>query len=67
MSLERLDTICAELNMDFVDRVQAMSAQRQILVQLTEEQEQAIASDPLLLLVAVCALNRWTMAEIVSL
>jgi hypothetical protein len=66
MSLERLDTICAEINMDFVDLVQAMSAQRQILVQLTEEQEQAIASDPLLLLVAVCALNRWTLAEIVS-
>lgn len=66
MSLERLDRICAELGMDFGELVQKMNAQRQILVQLTEEQEQTIAGDALLLLVAVCALNRWTMADMIS-
>ena len=34
---------------------------------LTEKQEREVVSDPKLLLIAVCALNHWTMDEIVAL
>jgi hypothetical protein len=34
---------------------------------LTEKQEREVVSDPKLLMVAVCALNHWTMDEIVGL
>jgi transcriptional regulator with XRE-family HTH domain len=33
---------------------------------LTEKQERDVVSDPKLLMIAVCALNHWTMAEIVE-
>ncbi len=33
---------------------------------LTEQQEKELVSDPKLLLVAVCALNHWTMADILA-
>jgi hypothetical protein len=33
----------------------------------TEKQEREVVSDPKLLMVAVCALNHWTMHEIVEL
>jgi transcriptional regulator with XRE-family HTH domain len=43
------------------------AAARDKLDSLTEKQERELVSDPKLLVVAVCALNQWTMPEIVSL
>ena len=65
-SLERLDQICHMLDMEISDLVQLMSEQQYKLQQLTVEQEQEITNDPTLLVVALCALNKWTMDEIVS-
>jgi DNA-binding Xre family transcriptional regulator len=65
-SLERLDRICNMLGMEISDLVQMMNERRQQLQQLTWAQEQEITGDVTLMLVAVCVLNRWTMAEIVD-
>ena len=65
-SLERLDRVCNMLDMEISDLVQMMNERRQQLQQLTWAQEQELTGDVTLMLVAVCVLNRWTMAEIVD-
>jgi len=65
-SLERLDRICHMLDMEISDLVQLMTEQQHKLQQLTVEQEQEITDDNTLLVVAICALNRWTMDDIVA-
>jgi len=66
LSLKRLDQICHLLDMEISDLVQLMNEQQNKLQQLTVEQEQEITNDTTLLVVALCALNKWTMSEIVS-
>ncbi len=66
LSLERLDRICHMLDMEISDLVQLMTEQQHNLQQLTVEQEQEITDDITLLVVAICALNKWTMGEIVA-
>ncbi len=65
-SLERLDQICHMLDMEISDLVQLMTDQQHKLQQLTVEQEQEVTDDVTLLVVAICALNKWTMADIVA-
>lgn len=66
LSLPRLDQICALLEMEISDLVQAMNERAHSLTRLTQEQEREIAGDVQLLLVTVCVLNRWSMAEILQ-
>ncbi len=65
-SLERIDQICHMLDMEISDLVQLMTEQQHKLLQLTVEQEQEITEDTTLLVVAICALNKWTMGDIVA-
>jgi len=65
-SLERLDQICHMLDMEISDLVQLMTDQQHQLLQLTVEQEQEVTNDVTLLVVAICALNKWTMKDIVA-
>jgi len=65
-SLNRLDQVCHLLEMEITDLVQLMNEQQQRLEQLSVEQEKEITGNVTLTLVAVCVLNRWTMAEILS-
>jgi len=65
LSLKRLDQICQMLDMEISDLVQLMN-DRQEMQQLTAEQEQELVDDKTLLAVAICALNKWTMEEIVT-
>ncbi len=65
-SLERLDKVCQMLEMEISDLVQQMNDEQNQLQQLTAEQEQELVDDKTLLAVAICSLNRWTMAEIVA-
>ena len=65
-SLERLDQICHMLDMEISDLVQLMTEQQHQLQQLTVEQEQEVTDDVTLLVVAICALNKWTMNDIVA-
>ncbi len=66
LSLLRLEEICQMLDMEISDLVQLMNQRAQRIEQLTQEQEAEIAGDRVLLLVTVCALNRWTLDEILD-
>jgi len=66
-SLQRLDEICQMLNLEISDLVQLMNEQNSVhLSGLSELQEQQIAGDIGLLVVAVCVLNRWTMRNVMD-
>jgi transcriptional regulator with XRE-family HTH domain len=65
-SIERLEQVCELLDMEISDLVQAMLQDSRRVEMLTEAQEQEIAGDIKLLLVAICILNRWTFEEILA-
>jgi len=66
LSLLRLEQVCQLLNMEISDLVQLMNQRVCRVSQLTYEQEDEIAGDRVLLLVTVCALNRWTLEEMLA-
>lgn len=65
-SIERLEKICAMADMEISDLVQLMQEDSRRIAMLTEEQEQEIAANIKLLLVATCVLDRWTAQEILA-
>lgn len=65
-TLERLDQVCALLDMDLSDLVALAEEERERIRSLTREQEQELVSDMRLLLVAACVRSRWTFEEIVA-
>lgn len=64
--LNRLEMVCGYMGMEISDLVQVMHEQRGQLQQLTAEAEEEIASNLTLAMVAVCVLNRWTLADILD-
>lgn len=66
LSLHRLDQVCESLDMEISDLVELMNRRAQRITQLTAAQEREIAADRILMLVTVCALNRWTLADILA-
>ena len=65
-SLKRLDQVCQMMKMEITDLVRSMSENTQQLEELSEDQEDQIAGDQLLLFVTVCVLNRWKYEDIIS-
>ncbi|AWB68787.1 transcriptional regulator [Saccharobesus litoralis] len=65
-SLQRLEQVCQMLDMELSDLFRQMEAQQAQLQQLTLEQEKEITDDLVLLLITVCVLNHWTLADIVD-
>lgn len=65
-TLLRLEQVCQMMDMQISDLVQLMNEHQPLLQQLSAEQEQEIADDLELLLVTICALNRWTLEDISS-
>jgi DNA-binding Xre family transcriptional regulator len=63
LSLARLEQACHLVDLEISDLVELMNQRAQRITQLSHEQEAEIAGDRVLLLVTVCALNRWTFAE----
>jgi transcriptional regulator with XRE-family HTH domain len=63
-TLNRLDAICAALDLSLADLVQAPSTA--LLTTLSQEQERALVRDPRLLLITYLLVNGWTWAEITS-
>ena len=63
-TLQRLDRLCEAMGMEISDLVRTMEASGERLTELTEAQEQDLASDIKLLLVAVLLLNKWSFREI---
>ena len=66
LTLERLERICGLIEIDLAGLVQAMQAEAPQTSGLSEAQEQEIADDPLLLLVAVCAINAYGLADMLE-
>lgn len=65
-TLERLVEICALLGLTLAELAQEAGQVQQRLRTLTAPQERELVSESRLLLVAVCALNHWTMAEMLK-
>jgi len=63
MPLVRLDEICRVLKMDFTELARQVAAQAPMVKALTEAQEQAVVADRRLLLVAICCMSQWTVAQ----
>lgn len=64
-SLHRLDQICDALQLSLKDLSQPPQGP-EVMTQLTESQEEALASDPRVLVVTYLLVNDWTFDEIVS-
>src|SRR5690348_2588372 len=65
-TLKRLDQICQLLGLEISDLAKMVRHEAEQTPELTREQERELVSDPKLLLVAVHALNHWTVDEMVS-
>ena len=65
-TLERVEAICDLAGVDFLELARLAEAQRLEVASLTEDQERELIGDPALLLVAICALNRWRFGRIVQ-
>lgn len=67
LSVDRMLQICAMMNMRLPDIVQMMNEADGVAISsLSREQEQSIVDDFVMLLVTVCVLNHWSMAEIIE-
>jgi transcriptional regulator with XRE-family HTH domain len=67
LTIDRLVQISNFLGFTLAELSKEAQATQPALRTLTEKQEREVVSDPKLLMVAVCALNHWTMQEIVAL
>src|SRR5437773_3047393 len=65
-TLDRLDRMCGVLGIGITDLAKMVEHEAERMNQLTLEQEREIVADPKLMLVAVHALNHWTLEEIVD-
>ncbi len=62
--LERLEQICQYLHLEFADLFKTTPRKRKLITRLNLAQEEEFAQDKKLLMVAVCALNHWPVADI---
>lgn len=65
-TLQRLEDVCRVAGIEFADLARAVTMDSAGISYLTVEQEEEIVADPKLLLVALCALGNWTVAQIVE-
>ncbi|NDE05522.1 MAG: hypothetical protein EB003_12920 [Flavobacteriia bacterium] len=61
--LDRLEKICQYLHLEFADLFKTTPRKRKLIRHLSLAQEQEFAQDKKLLMVAVCALNHWQVAD----
>lgn len=66
ITLKRLDRICEMLNLEMSELILMMQENRNLISQLTREQEQELVSDMRLFMVAISCLNRWNFRDIVE-
>ena len=65
-TLERLDRICELVGIEISDLAKMVTHDTGTPERLSSEQEKELVSDPKLLLVAVHALNHWSLGEIIE-
>ena len=66
LTLGRLDAICAVAQIELTDLARGIDPEERLLGALTEPQEATIVADPVLFLVATCALNLSTYEHILE-
>ncbi len=66
LSVQRMMQICALMEMRFTDLALMMNESDAAISSLSKEQEQSIVDDIVMLLITVCVLNRWSMAEMLA-
>jgi len=65
-TIERLESICSMVNLNFTDLVRLVDEDQHRISSLTPEQEEELVSDLKFLLIAICTQSNWTFEEIVS-
>ena len=65
-SLARFDKVLALLGLDFSELMERVHRRRELLSELTVEQEEALVGDPDFFVLAFLVLNRWTVEQIVA-
>lgn len=65
-SLDRLEQLCELVDIDVIELAKKTESAKFRVDRLSDEQEQEIASDERLLLIATCVLNHWTFDEILT-
>ena len=65
-SLQQIQQVCLMMEMEISDLVQMMTERQARLHELSEEQEEEIVRDPGFLIITVCVLNRWTLADMLQ-
>src|SRR5262245_13344819 len=65
-TLERLDAICRLAEVDVAALARGAPRESRLLSRLTAEQAADIAADPMLMLVAACAVHQFRLDEIVA-
>lgn len=65
-SIDRLVEVCNLLGFTLTELAEEAVASQSRLRTLTAAQERQLMSDPVLLLVAVCALNHWTLKDMLA-
>ncbi len=65
-TLERLEAICEFLQVNLPHLIQSSPRQRNLINQLTLQQEGRLVANKKLLLCAVCAMNLWSFADMVK-
>jgi transcriptional regulator with XRE-family HTH domain len=66
LSIDRLVAVCNLLGFTLAELAQEASVSGSRLRTLSSAQEKELMSDPMLLLVAVCALNHWTLQDMLA-
>ncbi len=66
IKLDRLEQICAVLNVGLSDLVEVVQHEEEPLASLSETQEEELVADPRLLLAMYLAINRWTETEVLD-
>lgn len=66
MPLSRVDAVCRALGIDFSELAQRVAEARPLLQELSLEQERSVVRDERLLLLAICALSHWSLAQILE-
>lgn len=65
-NLQRIDSICSLMGIEFTDLARSVVAKTSVIAQLTHEQEKEFVADPRLMLVACAALSHWNFEQIVA-
>lgn len=65
-TIERLEEICRFLHLELADLVKSTPKKRKLIGQLTRKQEEELAENLKLLMVAVCVMGLWSFEDMLS-